>query len=256
MSHHVGEDIRSLRKSRGMTLLELAGDVGRSVGWLSQVERGQTTPSVHDLGQISDRLGVNISFFFRSASRAPEERGLVLRAADRTPIGSQESGLVDRHGARRGDGAGPADGRFDRRRRRAGHGLHQDHAVLVHGLAGHLDARQAGERGHRPGLHARPGEAVDLRRDAPSDHLHGEPAGGVEHDPAHLGHEPREVSTDADVGPPGRRAAHRAATPAPVAVAPRDPDDGPRSSANARERPRRSSNVPRSTMRPRSITST
>lgn len=95
MSHHVGEDIRSLRKSRGMTLLELAGDVGRSVGWLSQVERGQTTPSVHDLGQISDRLGVNISFFFRSASRAPEERGLVLRAADRTPIGSQESGLVE-----------------------------------------------------------------------------------------------------------------------------------------------------------------
>ncbi|KGJ06962.1 XRE family transcriptional regulator [Paracoccus versutus] len=95
MSHHVGEDIRSLRKSRGMTLLELAGDVGRSVGWLSQVERGQTTPSVRDLGQISDRLGVNISFFFRSASRAPEERGLVLRAADRTPIGSQESGLVE-----------------------------------------------------------------------------------------------------------------------------------------------------------------
>ncbi|AOZ68854.1 XRE family transcriptional regulator [Rhodobacter xanthinilyticus] len=95
MSHHVGEDIRSLRKSRGLTLVALAGAVGRSVGWLSQVERGQTPPSVRDLGQIAEHLGVNISFFFRSASRAPEEQGLVLRAADRTRIGSTESGLEE-----------------------------------------------------------------------------------------------------------------------------------------------------------------
>ena len=95
MSHHIGDDIRSLRKSRRLTIQALASAVGRSVGWLSQIERGQTTPSVQDLGQIADQLGVNISFFFRSASRAPEERGLVLRAADRTAIGSTESGLVE-----------------------------------------------------------------------------------------------------------------------------------------------------------------
>ena len=95
MKHHVGEDIRSLRKTRGMTLVQLTADIGRSVGWLSQIERGQTTPSVRDLGQLAERLGVNISFFFRSASRAPEEQGLVLRAADRPTIGSEESGLTE-----------------------------------------------------------------------------------------------------------------------------------------------------------------
>ena len=95
MTHHVGEDIRSLRKTRGLTLVQLAGDVGRSVGWLSQIERGQTTPSVHDLGQLAERLDVNISFFFRSSARAPEEQGLVLRAADRPMIGSAESGLTE-----------------------------------------------------------------------------------------------------------------------------------------------------------------
>ncbi|MCZ0962633.1 helix-turn-helix domain-containing protein [Paracoccus benzoatiresistens] len=95
MTHHIGDDIRALRKSRGMTIQALASAVGRSVGWLSQIERGQTTPSVQDLGQIAGQLGVNISFFFRSSSRAPEERGLVLRAADRTSIGSDESGLVE-----------------------------------------------------------------------------------------------------------------------------------------------------------------
>lgn len=95
MTHHVGEDIRSLRKSREMTLRELAAAVGRSLGWLSQVERGQTTPSVRDLGLIAERLGVTISFFFRSSSRAPEERGLILRAADRMALGSSETGLVE-----------------------------------------------------------------------------------------------------------------------------------------------------------------
>ena len=78
MDRHVGEDIRSLRRSRGMTLADLAGAIGRSIGWLSQVERGRTTPSVRDLGAIAARLGVNISVFFRSFSRAPEERGLIL----------------------------------------------------------------------------------------------------------------------------------------------------------------------------------
>ena len=94
-SHQIGDDIRALRKSRGLTLQALAGAVGRSVGWLSPIERGQTTPSVQDLGQIAAEFGVNISFFFRSAARAPEERGLVLRAADRMPIGTAASGLTE-----------------------------------------------------------------------------------------------------------------------------------------------------------------
>jgi transcriptional regulator with XRE-family HTH domain len=95
MNYNVGDDIRSLRKSRGLTLVQLASDVGRSVGWLSQIERGQTTPSVRDLGALAERLEVNLSFFFRSSSRAEEEQGLVLRAPDRPTIGSEETGLTE-----------------------------------------------------------------------------------------------------------------------------------------------------------------
>lgn len=95
MSRQIGEDIRALRKARGMTLKDLASAVGRSLGWLSQIERGQTTPSVRDLGQIADTFGIHISFFFRSSSRDEAEQGLILRAADRVPIGSTESGLTE-----------------------------------------------------------------------------------------------------------------------------------------------------------------
>jgi len=40
----VGADIRALRKGRGLTLEALADDLGKSVGFLSQVERGISTP--------------------------------------------------------------------------------------------------------------------------------------------------------------------------------------------------------------------
>ena len=35
----LGADLRALRKARGLTLIALAEVLGKSVGWLSQVER-------------------------------------------------------------------------------------------------------------------------------------------------------------------------------------------------------------------------
>lgn len=95
MTGSIGADIRALRKARGITLQALGDAVGRSVGWLSQVERGIAEPSVRDLGLIADRLGVSISLFFRSAAARPEEQGVVLRSADRIPIGARAGGLTE-----------------------------------------------------------------------------------------------------------------------------------------------------------------
>lgn len=91
----LGSDIRALRKSRGLTITELTATLGRSVGWLSQVERGQTTPSAKDLAAIAAYFDVSLNFFFRSAHQSPEEQGLILRADDRVPIGSSKTGLTE-----------------------------------------------------------------------------------------------------------------------------------------------------------------
>ncbi len=91
MTDPLGPDIRALRKSRGMTLQELAARLDRSLGWLSQVERGQTVPSIPDLGKIAEVFGVTISFFFRTG--AAQERGLIQRGADRVALGGLEMGL-------------------------------------------------------------------------------------------------------------------------------------------------------------------
>lgn len=91
----VGVDIRALRKARKMPLTELAAALNRSVGWLSQVERGQSEPSIQDLRGIAQIFETPISFFFRNEDAPEEERGWIVRAGARSQLGSSETGLVE-----------------------------------------------------------------------------------------------------------------------------------------------------------------
>ncbi|MEM8794459.1 MAG: XRE family transcriptional regulator [Pseudomonadota bacterium] len=93
--HGVGGDIRALRKSRGVTLSDMAETIERSVGWLSQVERGQTEPSIPDLRRIAQMFEVPTSFFFRNDLADESERGFVVRAAHRASLGSRRDGLTE-----------------------------------------------------------------------------------------------------------------------------------------------------------------
>lgn len=91
----LGADLRTLRKARGITLAALAADLGRSVGWLSQVERDLSQPSIADLRRMAESLGVPVSLLFGHAPAPAEENGHIVRKGARRPIGSGESGLVE-----------------------------------------------------------------------------------------------------------------------------------------------------------------
>ncbi len=89
-----GADLRSLRKSRGLTLEALAARLGKSVGWLSQVERDLSTPDAGDLQGFAEAFGVPISLF--SAPDGPgREEGRIVRADARRAIGEREAGLIE-----------------------------------------------------------------------------------------------------------------------------------------------------------------
>lgn len=96
-SHHhtLGADLRALRKSRGMTLASLAQKLGRSVGWLSQVERDKSDPSITDLRQIAAALDVSVSMLFRHSAAPAAEAGYIVRRTARRPMGSSVAGLVE-----------------------------------------------------------------------------------------------------------------------------------------------------------------
>lgn len=90
----LGADVRALRKARGLTLIDLAQAMGRSVGWLSQVERDLSTPAIADLGRMAELLDVDVSSLLQTGT-APGEEGLIVRADARRPIGSRTPGLVE-----------------------------------------------------------------------------------------------------------------------------------------------------------------
>ena len=91
----LGNDVRGLRKSRGLTLNELALKIGRSVGFISQVERGLSSPSIDDLRAIAAALDVPTSWFFATESQNEDELGLIVRGDSRRVLGTAESGIVE-----------------------------------------------------------------------------------------------------------------------------------------------------------------
>ncbi|MEM0989476.1 MAG: cupin domain-containing protein [Pseudomonadota bacterium] len=90
----VGGDVRAVRKARGLTLQALADQVGRSVGWLSQVERGVTEPTIADLRRLAEALGQPMSLFFGAPEAPVAERGHVVRAGAGRALGTGD-GLAE-----------------------------------------------------------------------------------------------------------------------------------------------------------------
>ena len=91
----IGADIRALRKARGLNLAELALRTGRSIGFISQVERGLSEPAIGDLRRLADIFEVPLGFFFMGAEADGADRGHVVRADRRRHLGNPEDGLVE-----------------------------------------------------------------------------------------------------------------------------------------------------------------
>ncbi len=91
----IGQDIRGLRKSKGLRLAELALTIGRSVGFVSQLERGLSQPSITDLRAIARVLDVPVGWFFANEPQDETERGFIVRAGARRALGTVEGGIVE-----------------------------------------------------------------------------------------------------------------------------------------------------------------
>lgn len=62
-SPKLGAAIRKRRKQMGLTLQALCNTAGLSVGYLSQVERDNATPTLGTLAQIASALEVDLEYF-------------------------------------------------------------------------------------------------------------------------------------------------------------------------------------------------
>lgn len=90
----VGQQIRDLRRAKGLRIAGLASEIGRSVGHVSQVERGLSPVTIPDLKKIADALGVEINWFFQGQAMAPpEERDIIVRRANRRELNYSGTGV-------------------------------------------------------------------------------------------------------------------------------------------------------------------
>jgi transcriptional regulator with XRE-family HTH domain len=65
----VGERLRELRIGRRLTLKEVANEAGVTEGFLSQVERGRSSPSLKTLQALAGALGLTPGDIFDSSAR-------------------------------------------------------------------------------------------------------------------------------------------------------------------------------------------
>ena len=92
----IGRQIRDLRKAKRMTIAEVAAGINRSVGYVSQIERGLSAVSITVLQQIATALDVQVSWFFQGNAVAPrEEREIVVRQGNRRRLHFGGSGITE-----------------------------------------------------------------------------------------------------------------------------------------------------------------
>ncbi len=88
----IGREVRAYRNQQGITFAELSEMTGLSIGMLSKIENGNTSPSLSTLQTLADALSVPLTSFFKSY----EER----RQAVHTKAG--EGVEIEREGTRAG----------------------------------------------------------------------------------------------------------------------------------------------------------
>lgn len=86
----IGREVRAFRRQQEITVAELSGVTGLSVGMLSKIENGNTSPSLTTLQTLANALSVPLTSFFRRFEES--------REAVHTPAG--EGVEIDRAGTR------------------------------------------------------------------------------------------------------------------------------------------------------------
>lgn len=88
----IGREVRAFRRKQNITVAELANLTGLSIGMLSKIENGNTSPSLTTLQSLANALSVPLTAFFR---RFEENRDVVH-------VKSGEAVEIDRAGTRAG----------------------------------------------------------------------------------------------------------------------------------------------------------
>lgn len=94
----VGAQLRTLRKARGLSLVQVAQSTGLSIGYLSQVERGLSSPNLRALTALADAFGVAVAALIGAHAGVPggPSGAVVARVAEQAGLSLWRTGIGKR----------------------------------------------------------------------------------------------------------------------------------------------------------------
>lgn len=93
MEFAIGSRLKELRKSKGMSITDLAGRSNVSTSLISQIERDLVVPSVVNLYRIAQALDTDINYFFESG--CAREARITRRGDHKRMITDQGHGIYE-----------------------------------------------------------------------------------------------------------------------------------------------------------------
>ena len=93
VDQEIGAGLRRLRRARGLSLVDLAARTNLSIGFLSQIERGLSSPTLRVLVGMADAFGVGLADLFPNGAPPQDQSATIVRGADRSELQLWRSGI-------------------------------------------------------------------------------------------------------------------------------------------------------------------
>jgi transcriptional regulator with XRE-family HTH domain len=93
VDHEIGARLRSLRRERNLSLEEMASQTSLSIGFLSQIERGISSPTLRALAGMADALGVGLAELFPAENHPQDNIATIVRGSARSQLQLWRSGI-------------------------------------------------------------------------------------------------------------------------------------------------------------------
>ena len=91
MQLDIGNKVRTLRKQKGLSILQLSKLAEVSTGMISQIERDMVVPTVVSIWRIANALDTNINYFFDDGER--EEQFIIRKGEHREMLMNKGNGI-------------------------------------------------------------------------------------------------------------------------------------------------------------------
>lgn len=99
----IGERIKAIRKQKNMTLAEMVEKTEFSLGFLSNVERNQTSPTIANLHKICNVLNITLNDILDLGDPTVEDYVTVVRHDERKILFEQDNGSLKYEAMSEGD---------------------------------------------------------------------------------------------------------------------------------------------------------